>query len=51
MFIYQKGKNMKPCDENIKNTLQLIEDMLSLTAKGDAEQEDDSCGILYVSYF
>jgi len=38
---------VKPCDENIKKTLELIKDMLSIAEKGDADREDDGCGILY----
>jgi len=38
---------VKPCDENIKKTLKLIEDMISLAEKGDADREEDGCGILY----
>ncbi len=36
---------MKPCDENIKKTLELAKDMLSIAEKGDADREDDGCGI------
>jgi len=38
---------VKPCDENIKKTLKPIEDMISLSEKGDADREEDGCGILY----
>ena len=38
---------MKPCDENIKKTLELVKDMISIAEKGDADREDDGCGILY----
>ena len=38
---------MKPCDENIKKTLELAKNMINLAEKGDADQEDDGCGILY----
>ena len=38
---------MKPCDENIKKTLELVKDMISIAEEGDADREDDSCGILY----
>ncbi|MDY6789720.1 MAG: hypothetical protein SWH54_00445 [Thermodesulfobacteriota bacterium] len=38
---------MKPCDENIKQTLELVNDMISIAEKGDADREDDGCGILY----
>ncbi len=38
---------MKPCDKNIKDTIQLVEDMIDLANKGDLEREDTGCGILY----
>jgi hypothetical protein len=41
------GKNVKPCDENIKKTLELAKNMINLAEKGDADREDDGCGILY----
>ena len=37
----------KSCDENIKNTLKLAKNMISLAEKGDAERKDAGCGILY----
>ena len=41
------GENVKPCDENIKKTWELVKDMLNIAEKGDADREDDGCGILY----
>ncbi len=38
---------MKPCDENIKKTLELVKDMINIAEKGDADREDNGCGILY----
>lgn len=38
---------MKPCNENIQSTLQMVEDMIRLADKGDSEREDVGCGILY----
>ncbi len=38
---------MKPCDGSIKKTLKIVEDMISLAEQGDADREDDGCGILY----
>lgn len=38
---------MKYCDDNIKKTLALVEVMLKLADKGDADREDDGCGVLY----
>ena len=38
---------MKPCDESIRNTFQLVDNMLELADRGDAVREDVGCGILY----
>jgi hypothetical protein len=38
---------MKPCDENIRRMLRLIEQMIQLADQGDADREDTGCGILY----
>ena len=38
---------MKPCDKNLKRTLQLTDKMVKLANKGNAEREDTGCGILY----
>ena len=38
---------MKPCDESIKKTFKLVEDMLGLADEGDAVREDIGCGVLY----
>ncbi len=38
---------MKPCNENIRKTLQLVQDMLDLANVGDIDREDIGCGILY----
>lgn len=38
---------MRPCDESIKKTLDLTENMLDLADKGDAVREDPGCGVLY----
>lgn len=38
---------MKPCDINIKKTLQLTDQMIELAETGDAQREDTGCGILY----
>jgi len=39
--------SVKPCDKNIKRTLQLTSEMLKLAEIGDAQREDTGCGILY----
>lgn len=38
---------MKACDENIKKTLELVEEMINLADSGDIAREDVGCGILY----
>ena len=38
---------MKPCDESIRKTLRLVDDMLGLADEGDAVREDTGCGVLY----
>ncbi len=38
---------MKPCDQNIKKTIAIAEEMIKLAAKGDESREDNGCGILY----
>lgn len=38
---------LKRCDQNIKDTLALVERMIELAGKGDVDREDVSCGILY----
>jgi hypothetical protein len=38
---------MKPCDEAIKRTLDLVKEMLDLADEGDAVREDTGCGVLY----
>lgn len=38
---------MRPCDESIKETLNLVEQMLELADKGDDAREDPGCGVLY----
>jgi len=38
---------LKRCDKNIRETLRLVEMMIELADKGDADREDVSCGILY----
>lgn len=38
---------MRPCNENIRQTLKLADDMIRLADQGDADREDIGCGILY----
>ena len=37
----------KRCDQNIMETLKLVEKMIELAHQGDADREDVSCGVLY----
>lgn len=39
--------DLKPCDKNIKATLQIVDRMIDLANKGDVDREDSGCGILY----
>lgn len=38
---------MRPCDENIKLTLDLVAEMIRLADLGDDYRSDSGCGILY----
>lgn len=38
---------MKPCDKNIRATLELADKMMRLADQGDLDREDIGCGILY----
>lgn len=38
---------MRPCDESIKETIGLAEEMLKVADRGDAVREDNGCGVLY----
>ena len=38
---------VKPCDNNLRKTLHLTNEMIELANNGDAEREDTGCGILY----
>lgn len=38
---------MRPCDQHIKKTLQLADQMMDLADCGDADREDVGCGVLY----
>jgi hypothetical protein len=38
---------VKPCDQNIKKTIEITEDMIKLATKGDTDRKDNGCGILY----
>lgn len=38
---------MKPCNLHIVKTLKLVDEMILLADLGDADREDNGCGILY----
>lgn len=38
---------MKPCDQNIKQTIELSRRMIQLADQGDKDREDTGCGVLY----
>ena len=38
---------MKLCDESIRKTLILVNDMLDLAEEGDTNREDTNCGVLF----
>jgi hypothetical protein len=38
---------VKPCNLHISKTLKLVEEMIWLADQGDADREDNGCGILY----
>ena len=38
---------MRPCNHNIRKTLNLVDEMIRVADKGDIEREDNGCGILY----
>ncbi|MBE9580307.1 MAG: hypothetical protein IMF18_01660 [Proteobacteria bacterium] len=38
---------MRACDESIKKTFKLVEDMLDIADEGDVVREDNGCGVLY----
>ncbi len=41
------GNVLRPCNETIRRTLDMVEGMLNLADEGDAVREDVGCGILY----
>jgi len=38
---------VKSCNLHIINTLKLVDEMIYLADQGDADREDNGCGILY----
>ena len=44
---FERVKVMRPCDESIKKTLTLVEDMLEVADEGDMARQDTGCGVLH----
>lgn len=38
---------MRPCNRHILKTMELAEEMIRLADRGEADREDNGCGILY----
>ena len=41
------GTVLRPCNETIRRTLDIVEGMLNLADEGELVREDVGCGILY----
>ncbi len=41
------GISVRACNQNIRRTLALVEEMIKLADQGDEDREDAGCGILY----
>ncbi len=46
-FYQGGGSRVRPCSLHIINTLKLVDEMIYLADQGDADREDNGCGILY----
>jgi hypothetical protein len=42
-----EGYAVRPCNLHIVKTLELTEEMILLADRGEADREDNGCGILY----
>jgi hypothetical protein len=42
-----EGNAVRPCNLHIVKTLELTEEMIQLANRGEADREDNGCGILY----
>lgn len=38
---------MRVCNDNIRKTIQLANEMAALADEGDGQREDSGCGVLY----
>ena len=47
LFVSGRRSPVRPCDKNIKRTIQLTQEMIRLANRGDEEREDTGCGVLY----
>lgn len=45
--ITMEYETVRKCDRNIQATFILVEQMLELAEKGDADREDSGCGIMF----
>jgi hypothetical protein len=39
--------SLRVCNDNIRKTIQLANEMAALADKGDGQREDSGCGVLY----
>jgi len=46
IFLF-KEQLMKPCNESIKKTIEMVKNMLDIADEGDRVREDTGCGVLY----
>jgi len=44
---WRRENSVKPCNLHIIKTLELVEEMMQLADQGDADREDNGCGVLY----
>lgn len=44
---YLSRLTMRPCNQNILRTLELVERMTAIADEGDKSREDVGCGVLY----
>jgi len=45
--LLRRDVGMRACDESIKKTLGLVDEMLDLADEGDSVREDSGCGVLF----
>lgn len=37
----------RPCNEHIREALRMARELMALADEGDADRQDDGCGVLY----